>query len=116
MNLSHFISFCLTVIELEELDQTPEVTKRKSKLNVHCLPIVVVNHIGAPTKDPRKVLIEIQARDPKSGRLRKYLWRVESPQRCRFWMQGLTDHRNHLLAMLRWVSLNKHAAVQVDWH
>lgn len=73
---------------------------------------VVVSSVRAA--EDRLVFI-VQARDPRTGSLRAYQFRAASHDDQKRWVRGLNDHRNYLLAMLRWVAMNKNPDVQINW-
>jgi len=99
----------ITAELVEQVDQT----NANPKASIHCLPLVVVNAIFDV---PRSREFCVQARDPHSGKLRDYRFRAPTEREKSVWVKGLNDHRSHLLAMLRWVSLNKSSAVEIAWN
>ncbi len=58
------------------------------------------------TKD-ETVQFDVEARDSKTGDVRKYKFRAKTTAERDRWIDGISAHRDHMLKVLRFQSMNR---------
>lgn len=84
----------------EEVD----VSSREEAKN-HCclneLPLTTVEKITKDDKCKGGDRFEVAAQDPRTGKLRQYVWRCKDAELCNYWVHGLAQHKDQALAELK---------------
>jgi len=84
----------------EEVD----ISSREEAEN-HCclnqLPLTTVEKIAKDDKCKGGDRFEVAALDPRTGKLRQYIWRCKDAELCNYWVHGLAQHKDQALAELK---------------
>ncbi len=83
----------------------------QSSCNVFASLFVVSNTycprgVSQKTKD-ESLHFDVEARDSKTGDVRKYKFRTKTTAERDRWVDGISAHRDHMLKVLRFQSMNR---------
>jgi len=65
------------------------------------LPLTTVEKITKDDKCKGGDRFEVAALDPRTGKLRQYVWRCKDAELCNYWVHGLAQHKDQALAELK---------------